>query len=291
LQSIARSSSLSLALLAGGVPRPAPAIRDVEVFRMKVVLFCGGQGFQLPGRSEFIPKPMATVGYRPMLWHVMRYYAHWDLTEFILCLGYGDDTIRNYFLDYNEALSNDFVLTDGGLNVELFSTDIDNWQITFVDTGLNANVGQRLKAVEHYVRGEEIFCANYADNLTDAPLGELVADFKGRNKVAAFLSVRPHYSFHLVRYGRDGLVKEISGSDTTDLWVNGGYFIFRNDIFQYIRDGEDLLEQPFRRLIDHDELISYRYEGFWTALDTLKDLQILQSVHDSGRVPWAPWAR
>jgi glucose-1-phosphate cytidylyltransferase len=256
---------------------------------VKVVLFCGGQGLRLPEQTEAVPKPMITVGYRPILWHVMRYYSYWGFRDFVLCLGYKADVVKSYFLRYSEALSNDFVLSNGGRTVELLSTDIHDWRITFADTGLNANVGRRLKAVRPYLRGEEVFCANYADNVTDAPLAELVADFSARNKVAAFLSVRPLSSFHVVTHREDGLVTEISDVQGSDLWVNGGYFMFRQDIFDYIRDGEDLIEEPFQRLIDANELIAYRYSGFWTAMDTLKDLQNLQAFHDSGRPPWAPW--
>jgi glucose-1-phosphate cytidylyltransferase len=256
---------------------------------MKVVLFCGGQGLRLPDQAEAVPKPMITIGYRPILWHVMRYYSHWGYSDFVLCLGYKADAVKSYFLRYNEALSNDFVLSQGGRSVELLNTDIQDWRITFADTGLNTNVGQRLLAVRRHLRGEELFCANYADLLTDAPLPELVADFARRDKVAAFLSVRPLYSFHIVSHDPDGLVTSITDVHGTDLWVNGGYFVFRQEIFDYLREGEDLVEEPFRRLIKDDQLLAYRYEGFWTAMDTLKDLQSLQALHDSGTPPWAPW--
>ena len=255
---------------------------------MKVVLFCGGRGLRLRELSEAIPKPMVTIGYRPILWHVMRYYAHFGHRDFILCLGYRADAIKEYFLRYEEALSNDFVLTGGGRNVELLSTDTHNWRITFVDAGVHANVGQRLLAARRYLQGEELFCANYADALTDAPLPELVADFARKDKVAAFLSVRPHYSFHVVSRDPDGLVTGITDVHGTDVWVNGGYFMFRQEIFDYIREGEDLVEEPFQRLLEEDQLLAYRYEGFWTAMDTLKDLQNLQALHEGGAPPWAP---
>src|SRR6266540_4251849 len=162
---------------------------------MKVVLFCGGQGLRLPRHSETIPKPMAIIGYRPILWHVMRYYAHHGQSDFLLCLGYRGDLVKSYFLAYNDALS----------------------------------------------------------------------------------------------YQPDGMVTGITDVKGADLWVNGGYFFFRREIFDYLREGEDLVKEPFQRLMAARELITYRYEGFWTALDTLKDLQNLESLHDSGHPPWAPW--
>src|SRR3954468_9817857 len=134
---------------------------------MKVVLFCGGLGMRMREFSEAVPKPMVPIGYRPILWHVMKYYAHHGHKDFILCLGYQADVIKSYFLEYNECLSNDFVLSKGGKNLELLTTDIDRWRITFVDTRLKSNIGQRLKAVERQLEGEEMFLANYSDGLSD----------------------------------------------------------------------------------------------------------------------------
>jgi len=137
---------------------------------MKVVIFCGGLGMRLREYSESIPKPMVPVGYRPILWHLMRYYAHYGHKEFILCLGYKADSIKKYFLDYDETVSNDFVMSNGGRTVDLLASDIQDWQITFVDTGINSSIGERLKAVERHVAGEEEFLANYSDGLTDLAL-------------------------------------------------------------------------------------------------------------------------
>src|SRR5712664_165034 len=175
---------------------------------MKVVLFCGGMGLRLRESCENIPKPLAAIGYRPILWHIMKYYAHFGHKDFILCLGYRGDAIKNYFLTYNEFLSNDFVFTNGGKKVESFNSDIHDWTITFADTGANANIGQRLKAVEKYLDGEEMFLANYSDNLTDFNLPELIGAFQHQNKTAAFLCVRPSTSCHYVSLNSGGLVEE-----------------------------------------------------------------------------------
>src|SRR5215470_8642056 len=141
---------------------------------MKVVLFCGGLGMRIREAGENVPKPMITIGYRPILWHVMKYYAHHGHKDFILCLGYKADTVKNYFLNYNECTSNDFVLSQGGKNMKLFNSDIQDWRITFVDTGMTSNIGQRLKAVEKHLEGEEMFLANYTDGLSDLPLPEYI---------------------------------------------------------------------------------------------------------------------
>ena len=153
---------------------------------MKVVLFCGGLGMRLRDYSEIIPKPMVNIGYRPILWHVMKYYAHYGHKEFILCLGYKADVIKDYFLNYNEYLSNDFVLTKGGKDLDLLHSDIDDWKITFVDTGLTTSIGQRLRAVQKHVGGEEMFLANYADGLSDCPLPILIDTLRERGKTAIF---------------------------------------------------------------------------------------------------------
>ena len=141
---------------------------------MKVVLFCGGLGTRLREYSDTIPKPLVNIGPRPIIWHLMRHYAHFGHKEFVLCLGYRGDLVRQYFLDYQEAMSNDFTLSDGGWKIELHSSDMDDWKITFVDTGLHSNVGQRLSAVRSYIENEDIFLANYSDGLSNAPLDLMI---------------------------------------------------------------------------------------------------------------------
>jgi glucose-1-phosphate cytidylyltransferase len=258
---------------------------------VKVVLFCGGFGLRLREHFQSLPKPMVPIGERPIVWHIMKYYAHHGHADMILCLGYKADVLKDYFLNYNEALSNDFVLHNGGSRLELLSTDIKNWRVTFLDTGLQANIGQRLRAVRKHVADDDIFLASYGDCLTDAPLNSYIDDFRSRNKIAAFLSVRPTYTFHVVAQDGDGLVKSIEDVLTSEIWINGGYFIFRNEIFDYIGENEELVEEPFRRLIKNEQLLSYRYEGFWAPMDTLKDRQTLEAMWEAGRPPWAVWQK
>jgi glucose-1-phosphate cytidylyltransferase len=256
---------------------------------VKVVLFCGGQGLRLREFSEAIPKPMTPIGVRPILWHGMRYYAHFGHRDFILCLGYKADVIKEYFLRYDEALSNDFVLSEGGRHRELLGRDIEDWRITFANTGLYTNIGQRLRAVRHLIGDDEMFLANYGDNLSDAPLNDFIDDFRARNRVAGFLSVRPTYTFHVVSVADNDLVSSIHHVYDSDLRINGGFFIFRREIFDYIEKGDELVEAPFQRLIAAGQLVGYRYDGFWAPMDTLKDMQGLQELWDSGRPPWAVW--
>lgn len=256
---------------------------------MKVVLFCGGQGLRIRDEAHGVPKPMVTVGYRPILWHVMRTYAHYGHKDFILCLGYRGDVIKRYFLEYNEAVSNDFVLTGAGRQVSMLKTDIEDWRITFVDTGLNSNIGQRLRAVEKHLSGEHMFLANYTDGLTDLPLPDMIDRFKHSDAVGSFLAVRPSASFHVVQHEQSGRVQSIGHVGDSGLRINGGYFVFRRTIFEYLQPGDDLVEAPFHRLIAEGKLLAYPYDGFWACMDTFKERQLLEDLYSSGTAPWMVW--
>lgn len=256
---------------------------------MKVVLFCGGQGMRLREFSDTIPKPMVNIGYRPVLWHVMKYYAHYGHKDFILCLGHRGDVIKNYFLEYDECLSNDFVLSNGAKDVKLLQSDIHDWNISFVDTGLHANIGQRLMAVQKHLEGEEVFLANYSDGLTDMPLEPYLDQFHRQRKIASFLCVKPAQSFHAVAVGQDSLVSDIQAARDMDLWVNGGYFAFRREIFDYMQPGEELVVEPFRRLVAKQQLLAFRYDGFFGCMDTFKEKQQLDDMHARGDTPWEVW--
>jgi glucose-1-phosphate cytidylyltransferase len=256
---------------------------------MKVVLFCGGLGLRMREASERVPKPMVPIGSRPILWHVMKYFAHFGHTRFVVCLGYKGEVIKEYFLNYSEALSNDFVLTQGGRDVTLLRHDIQDWEITFVDTGLHSLIGERLRMVQPYLEGEDYFLANYGDVLTDAPLQRLIADAKARDVVASFLSIKPNYSFHLVETDEHDYVKAVTETTRSDLWINGGYFVFKQEIFDYINPGEELVIEPFARLAAKRQLFANKYDGFWAPMDTLKDQQTLVQMSEAGNGPWKVW--
>ena len=256
---------------------------------MKVVIFCGGLGMRLREAGEDIPKPMVTIGHRPILWHLMKYYAHYGHTDFILCLGYRGDVIKRYFLNYEETSSNDFVLSGGGREIELMNRDISDWRITFADTGVNANIGQRLMAVRKYLSGEPTFLANYADGLTDMHLPSAIERFRARGKIGNFVSIRPNLSFHAVTGLPDGSVREIKSVRDTELRINTGFFMFKSEIFDYIRAGEELVEQPFQRLIAVDQLDAFPYDGFTASMDTFKDKITFDRMESAGKCPWKVW--
>ena len=256
---------------------------------MKVVLFCGGLGTRLREHSDTIPKPLVSIGYRPILWHLMRYYAHYGHKDFVLCLGYRGDMIREFFLNYNECLSNDFVMTNGGEVIEPLTSDIQDWRITFVDTGLHANIGQRLLRVREHLDGETEFLANYADGLTDLPLDEHIAQFRAKDVVASMIAVRTSQSFHCVHSDDDGIVESFGQLSDSEFWINAGFFCLRSEIFDYLNDGEELVEQPFKRLIDKRLLSVYRYSGFWQQMDTFKDKITYDRMEARGNCPWMVW--
>jgi glucose-1-phosphate cytidylyltransferase len=256
---------------------------------VKVVIFCGGQGLRMREASEVAPKPMIPIGNRPVLWHVMKYYAHFGFTDFVLCLGYKAEVIKHFFLTYSEAMANDFVLSNGGANVHLLKTDIHNWNITFVDTGLHASIGERLRAVRHLLGDDEMFLANYGDTLTDADLPAMIARAREEDVMVSFLAVRPNYSFHIVSMNEAGHVHGLHDVTRSDLWINGGYFVMQRELLDQLRPGEDLVEEPLQRLLPANQVLGQRHEGFWAPMDTLKDKQSLESLYESGTAPWQVW--
>ena len=231
---------------------------------VKVVLFCGGQGLRLRGAVGSLPKPMVPVGGRPLLWHIMRYYAHFGHREFVVCVGHQAAAIRDYF-----------------------ERTPHEWRIDYVDTGLGASIGERFYAVQEELAGEEVFLANYGDTVTDVSLPVLIEHQAASGKAASLLSVRPNYTFNVVS-SEGSRVTEFHDIAQSGIRVNGGYFVFRRDVFDYIEEGEDL-PIMFQRLIAADQLVAYPYDGFWAPMDTLKDKQRLESLVESGGSIWQVW--
>ena len=253
---------------------------------MKTVLFCGGLGTRIRDYSENIPKPMIPIGGKPILWHLMNYYSQYGHKDFVLCLGYKANVIKEFFLNYQPHIYADCVVSDFGSSVQTLGDPQHDWRITMIDTGTWRSIGERLFAVRAHVQNEEMFLANYSDGLSDVHLPAMIETFEQSGKVACFVAARPNFSLHLIDMDRDGRVNAIRPTHNADLWINGGFFIFRSQIFEYMRDGEDLVEQPFHRLIEDDQLLAFRHEGFWRPMDTLKDREVLEDLVDQGRMPW-----
>lgn len=255
---------------------------------MKVVLFCGGYGMRMRNSvDDDIPKPMQMVGPRPLLWHVMRYYAHFGHTEFILCLGYGASHIKRYFLSYEETISNDFVMRDGG--VHILNTDISDWSITFVDTGLDSSIGERLRRVRSHVGEDEFFLANYADVLTDAPLNHMIDRCRAFGAAALMMLVPPQQSFHCVEVSELGEIKDIIPVSRLPIWENGGYFVLSQEVFDLLPPGGDLVEDACGTLAAQGRLFGYKHHGFWKPADTFKERAELDAGYHLGERPWMVW--
>jgi glucose-1-phosphate cytidylyltransferase len=255
---------------------------------VKVVLFCGGFGMRMRDGVTNAPKPMAMIGDRPLMWHVMRYYAHYGHTEFILCLGYGASAVKDFFLSYDETRSNDFVLNGGG-EVELFKTDISEWKITFVDTGLHSAIGERLRRVRRFVEDDEMFLANYADVFTNAPLPDMISRFQATDAAVSLLAVPPQSSHHVVEVGENGLITGVTPVRDLLQWENGGYFVLRPEVFDHLNEGEDLVENAIVRLVPQGKVIAYPWKGYWSPADTVKERANMEEMYYRGNCPWMIW--
>jgi glucose-1-phosphate cytidylyltransferase len=230
---------------------------------MKVVLFCGGLGTRMREYSVELPKPLVALRGRPIVCHIMDYYARHGHHDFILCLGYKGDRIREYFAgpDCHEVAEG-------------------SWRVTLAETRLDANIGERLAQVAPLIAGEEMFLANYADGLSDFPLDRLIERVRDSDAVAGFLSVMPHHAVHFVERRDDDRVVSIRGLANPAYRINGGFFVFRREIFDFIEPGEELVEEPFRRLCERRRLVTVIHDGFWRCVDTLKDLKTLEAWLD-----------
>lgn len=255
---------------------------------MKVVLFCGGLGMRIRADNQSAPKPMTFIGDRPILWHIMRYYAHYGHKEFILCLGHGANAVKDYFLNYRETTSNDFVLSDGGREITMLGTDISDWKITFVDTGLNTAIGERLRRVRPYLDGDEVFLANYGDGVSDAPINDFIASLPD-DHVGSLIAVPPQDSFHVVGLDSAGGMTGIVAVADMDMWINGGFFVLRQGIFDYLDPGDDLVMNGCIKAAKDGRFTANRYGGFWACMDTLKERAYLEQLHASGDAPWEIW--
>jgi glucose-1-phosphate cytidylyltransferase len=265
------------------------SVQCKEISAMKVVIFCGGLGMRLRDYKENVPKPLVPIGNLPILWHVMKYYAFFGHKDFILCVGYRADDIRQNFSRGGERPWVSAAKSISNKKVELFENDLREWNIEFVDSGLHSNIGQRLKATESYLAGEKTFLANYADALSDLPLPELLRFAKTQDKIATLVTAKPNLTYHVVSSRPDGVVSEIAGIRETGLRINTGFFVFKKEIFAYIRDGEELVREPFERLIREEQLVAYRHDGFYACMDTFKDKQQLDDMYARGDTPWLLW--
>jgi glucose-1-phosphate cytidylyltransferase len=257
----------------------------------KVVILCGGQGTRLREETEFRPKPMVEVGGRPILWHIMKTYAHYGLRDFVLCLGYRGNFIKEYFLNY-EAMNNDFTVCLGLKNRLEYhgGHDEQDFCVTLADTGVNTMTGGRIKRVQRYVGGDH-FMVTYGDGLADVDVDKLLYFHKAHGKLATVTTVRPSSRFGLVQLDDRGLVSAFAEKPQLDGWASAGYFVFNRKVFDYIDADESCIleREPLERLAADGQLMAYRHRGFFFAMDTYREYQALNEIWQSGDAPWKVW--
>jgi len=260
---------------------------------MKVVILCGGLGTRIRDVADNIPKPMIPIGGFPILWHIMRQYAHFDFKDFVLCLGHQGVVIRNYFLNY-EAYSNDFTLELGRHpNVEYHTSHNEiGWRVTLVETGPHSMTGARVKRVQKYIKDDEHFMLTYGDGVSNVDIKKLFAFHKKHGKILTVTGVRPPGRFGELEYGGDFKVGAFNEKpQATGGRISGGFFVCRRELFDYLPEAENLVfeEDPVRQLVKKSEMMVYEHDGFWQPMDTYRDYKMLNDLYDSNKAPWKLW--
>jgi len=259
---------------------------------IKAVILCGGQGTRLREETEFKPKPMVPIGGMPILWHIMKIYSHYGIKDFVLCLGYKGDMIKQFFLS-QELMNRDFTISlKGGRKiVHDAAEDTDDWNVTLADTGANAMTGARVKRIEKYV-DEDGFLLTYGDGLADVNLDAALRFNAQTNKLGTLTGVNPQSRFGMVKTDDAGTVMEfVEKPIMYNEYVNGGFYYFRKDFFDYLDDDDGcILEtKPLASLAQKKELSMYKHKGFFHCMDTYKDYVDLNKIWDSGKAPWKVW--
>ena len=255
---------------------------------MKVLILAGGRGSRLSEETTVKPKPMAEIGGKPMLWHIMRHYAHFGFHEFLVALGYKGDEVKRYFLDYRALSSSVTVQLKEG-RVQIDNGDVEDWTIHLVDTGLNVATGGRIKRLAAWL-GREPFMMTYGDGVANVDLAELLAFHRAQRRLATVTAVRPPARFGGLTF-RDGTVQEfVEKPQIGEGWINGGFFVLEPRVLDYIDGDESIFErEPLERLARDGQLSAFRHEGFWQCMDTRRDIEFLESLWQAG-APWKVWA-
>ena len=259
---------------------------------MKVVVLCGGQGTRLREETEYRPKPLVNIGGKPILWHIMKIYSAYGLHDFVLCLGYKGEMIKDYFINY-DLLNSDFTIHMGSKQIvrDNVAHDEANWRVSLVDTGLNTMTGGRLARVRRYIGSDEDFLLTYGDGVSDVNVCELIDFHRRSGRIATLTGVHPVGRFGELDLRGDSVRHFAEKPASSDTWINGGYFVMNRRIFDYL-DGDDcILERgPLERLSAEGQLGVYRHPGFWQCMDTLRDMEHLNHEWASGRAPWQVWS-
>ena len=257
---------------------------------MKVVILCGGKGTRLKEKTESLPKPLIEIGNYPILWHIMKIYAAHGFNDFVLCLGYKGELIKEYFMDERLWRRHDFKLDfrEKGAHIELLNPGIENWKVTFVGTGEETNTGGRIKRVESLIQ-DESFMVTYGDGLADIDIKKLAAFHKSHKKMGTVTAINPPSQFGLLDIQPDGRVTKFQEKPAMNQWINGGFFIFNREFFKYLGDNDILEKAPLERLSSEGQLVAYQHDSFWKCMDTFKDMVTLNEIWAGGKAPWKVW--
>jgi len=257
---------------------------------MKVVILCGGRGTRIRDVAEDIPKPMIPIGSYPILWHIMKTYAHYGFHEFIVCLGYKAGLIKEYFYNY-EVLSNDVTIELGTKNIEIHSNHSEKgWKITLVDTGMNAMTGARVKKIERFI-DEDTFLLTYGDGVTDLDINKLLQFHKSHGKIGTVTGVHPPSQYGELTIHEDQVLSFNEKQKKQNNSINGGYFVFNSTFFQYLKDDDTcvLEREPLEKLALDEELKVFQHKGFWQCMDTNRDYKYLNEKWEKGNALWMVW--
>lgn len=259
---------------------------------MKTVILCGGQGTRLREETEYRPKPLVEVGGRPILWHILKTYSHYGHRDFVLCLGYRGNMIKDYFLSY-EAMTNDFTICLGAQHAIQYhgAHNEQDFHVTLADTGMNAMTGSRVKQIERYIGDDDTFMVTYGDGIADIDIGALLDFHRSHDRIATVTSVRPISRYGLLDFDTRQQVLRFAEKPNDDGWISAGYFVFNRRVFDYLSDDPaTVLERgPLERLTQEGQLMAFRHEGFFFAMDTYREYLYLNELWDSGQAPWKVW--
>jgi glucose-1-phosphate cytidylyltransferase len=256
---------------------------------MKTVILCGGRGTRLGEHGTSVPKALIEIGEQPVIWHLMKIYSHYGFDDFVLCLGFLSDKIKRFFVE-RQWLNADFTI-DSNSNKTLAEASelLENWRITFAETGLETNTGGRLKKVQKYLADDETFFVTYGDGLANVNLAELAAFHKSHGKIATMTAVHPRTNFGIIKLDDENLVTEFQEKPVMSEWINGGFFVFNREIFDYLDENCILEREPLERLAQEKQLVAFPHTGFWKCVDTYKDNIEFRELWDENKAAWKVW--
>jgi len=256
---------------------------------MKVAILAGGLGTRLREETDLLPKPMVKVGGKPMIWHIMKTYANSELKDFVICSGYKGEVIKEYFREF-QSFNSDFTVTLGSkANIEYHDNfEEEKWKVTVAETGLNSMTGGRLFKARKYLTGGTFMCT-YGDGVSNINIKKLLEFHKLHGKIATISTVRPETRFGILDIDSDNLVKSFREKPQSDSWVNAGYFVFEEKIFDYLDENSVLENEPFSQLAKDNQMHAFHHNGFWQPMDTYREFKLLNDLWDSGKAPWKVW--